>query len=114
MARRLSILVVDDEESTRKFLSSVLTAEGHNCQTADSLESAEELLRQQPMDLALVDLYLGTANGLNVLDLLRVMQPQCKCVMMTAHATLETATRSIGSGALDYLGKPLLIDDLLA
>jgi len=66
------------------------------------------------MDLALVDLYLGTANGLNVLDLLRVMQPQCKCVMMTAHATLETVTRSIGSGALDYLGKPLLIDDLLA
>jgi DNA-binding NtrC family response regulator len=42
------------------------------------------------------------------------MQPQCKCVMMTAHATLETVTRSIGSGALDYLSKPLLIDDLLA
>jgi DNA-binding NtrC family response regulator len=110
----LSILVVDDEESTRKFLSSVLTAEGHNCRTADSLESAEALLRQEQMDLALVDLYLGTGNGLNVLDLLRVMQPQCKCVMMTAHASLETVTRSIGSGALDYLGKPLLIDDLLA
>jgi DNA-binding NtrC family response regulator len=110
----LSILVVDDEESTRKFLSSVLNAEGHNCWTADSLESAEALLRQETMDLALVDLYLGTANGLNVLDLLRVMQPQCKCVMMTAHATLETVTRSIGSGALDYLGKPLLINDLLA
>jgi DNA-binding NtrC family response regulator len=114
MSRRLSILVVDDEESTRKFLSSVLTAEGHNCRTADSLDSAEALLHQEQMDLALVDLYLGTANGLNVLDLLRVMQPQCKCVMMTAHATLETVTRSIGSGALDYLGKPLLIDDLLA
>jgi DNA-binding NtrC family response regulator len=114
MSRRLRILVVDDEESTRKFLSSVLSAEGHNCRTADSLDSAETLLRQEPMDLALVDLYLGTANGLNVLDLLRVMQPQCKCVMMTAHATLETVTRSIGRGALDYLGKPLLIDDLLA
>ena len=114
MSRRLSILVVDDEESTRKLLHSVLTAEGHNCQTADSLDSAEALLRREQMDLALVDIYLGTANGLNVLDLLRVMQPQCKCVMMTAHATLETVTRSIGSGALDYLAKPLLIDDLLA
>jgi DNA-binding NtrC family response regulator len=114
MSRRLSILVVDDEESTRKFLSSVLSAEGHNCRTADSLDSAEALLRREAMDLALVDLYLGTANGLNVLDLLRVMQPKCKCVMMTAHATLETVTRSIGSGALDYLAKPLLIDDLLA
>lgn len=41
------------------------------------LDSVETLLRQQPMDLALVDLYLGTANGLNVLDLLKVIQPQC-------------------------------------
>lgn len=114
MSTQLNILVVDDEESTRNFLHSVLTAEGHRCFTAESLEGVEGLLRQQQMNLALVDLYLGAVNGLNVLDLLRVMQPQCKCVMMTAHASLETVTRSIGSGALDYLSKPLLIDDLLA
>src|SRR5215831_17224093 len=114
MSTQLNILVVDDEESTRKFLHSVLTAEGHKCLTAESLDRAEALLRKEQMDLALVDLYLGTANGLNVLDLLRVLQPQCKCVIMTAHASLETVTRSIGSGALDYLAKPLLIDDLLA
>ncbi len=114
MSRQFNILVVDDDESTRKFLHSVLTAEGHHCELADSLESAEALLRQRPMDLALVDLYLGTANGLNVLDLLKVIQPQCKCVMMTAHASLETVARSFGGGALEYLSKPLLIDDLLA
>jgi DNA-binding NtrC family response regulator len=114
MPTQLNILVVDDEESTRKFLQSVLTAEGHRCFMSENLDGVEALLRQQQMDLALVDLYLGTANGLNVLDLLRVMQPQCKSVIMTAHATLETVTRSIGSGALDYLSKPLLIDDLLA
>jgi DNA-binding NtrC family response regulator len=113
MLTQLNILVVDDEESTRKFLRSVLTTEGHHCFLAESLDGVEALLRQQQMDLALVDLYLGTANGLNVLDLLRVMQPHCKCVIMTAHATLETVTRSLGSGALQYLSKPLLIDDLL-
>lgn len=114
MPRQFNILVVDDDESTRRFLGSVLTAEGHNCQAADSLESAEILLREHPMDLALVDLYLGTANGLNVLDLLKVIQPQCKCVIMTAHASLETVTQSFGGGAVEYLSKPLLIDDLLA
>jgi len=114
MSTQLNILVVDDEESTRKFLHAVLTAEGHRCFLSESLDGVEELLRQQQMDLALVDLYLGTTNGLNVLDLLRVMQPQCKAVIMTAHATLETVTRSLGSGALDYLSKPLLIDELLA
>jgi DNA-binding NtrC family response regulator len=113
MSKRLNILVVDDDESTRKFLDSVLTADGHSCHLADSLESAETLLRTTQVDLALVDLYLGTANGLNVLDLVRVIQPQCQCVIMTAHATLETVTSSFGGGALEYLGKPLLIDDLL-
>ncbi len=114
MTRPLSILVVDDDESARNFLDSVLTAEGHGCHLADSLESAEILLRKAQIDLALVDLYLGTANGLNVLDLVRVIQPQCQCVIMTAHASLETVTSSFGGGALEYLSKPLLIDDLLA
>jgi DNA-binding NtrC family response regulator len=114
MSTRLSVLVVDDDESTRKFLHSVLTAEGHDCHLADNLTRAEVLLRQNKIDLALVDLYLGTENGLNVLDLLKVIQPQCKCVMMTAHASLETVTQSLGGGALEYLSKPLLIDNLLA
>ncbi|HTC95245.1 MAG TPA: sigma-54 dependent transcriptional regulator [Terriglobales bacterium] len=114
MSKRFTVLVVDDEDSTRSFLHAVLTVEGYNCQLADSLEAAEILLRQSRIDLALVDLYLGTANGLNVLDLLKVIQPQCKCVVMTAHATVETVARSLSGGALEYLSKPLLIDDLLA
>ena len=114
MSKKLTILVVDDDESTRKFLQSVLTAEGYGCQTAENPERAERLLRQDPVDLALVDLYLGTANGLNVLDLIKVIQPRCKCVIMTAHATVETAAQSLGGGALEYLSKPLLIEDLLA
>jgi DNA-binding NtrC family response regulator len=61
-----------------------------------------------------VDLYLGTANGLNVLDLIKVLQPQSACVIMTAHATVETVARSVAGGALEYLGKPLMIDELLA
>jgi DNA-binding NtrC family response regulator len=112
-SRRFRILVVDDDESTRRFLDSVLVAEGYDCQLADSLSGAEARLREDQIDLALVDLYLGTANGLNVLDLLKVIQPQCKCVMMTAHATLETVARSLGGGAIEYLAKPLLIDDLI-
>lgn len=113
MSKLLNILVVDDDESTRNFLHSVLKAEGHNCNLADCLENAEASLRKSKVDLALVDLYLGTSNGLNVLDLLRVIQPQCQCVIMTAHATLETVASSFCGGAVEYLGKPLLIDDLL-
>jgi len=111
--RNFRILVVDDDDSTRSLLSSVLAAEGYECLTANSVASADVILRQEPVQLALLDLYLGTANGLNVLDLIKVLQPQCACVIMTAHTSVETVTKSLGSGAIEYLGKPLLIDDLL-
>jgi DNA-binding NtrC family response regulator len=114
MSKQFTVLVVDDDESTRQLLNSVLTAEGYGCQLAEGLEEAEALLRQGPIQMALVDLYLGTANGLNVLDLIKVIQPECKCVIMTAHATVETVAHSLGEGALEYLSKPLLIDGLLS
>jgi DNA-binding NtrC family response regulator len=52
---------------------------------ANSIGAAEALLRQETVHLAFLDLYLGTTNGLNVLDLIKVLQPNCSCVMMTAH-----------------------------
>ena len=114
MAKSFHVLIVDDDESTRAFLHSVLTAEGYCCQLAADLETAERTLRDHTVDLALVDLYLGTANGLNVLDLVKVLQPQSACVIMTAHATVETVARSVAGGALEYISKPLMIDELLA
>src|ERR1700682_5538618 len=112
--RNFRILVVDDDDSTRSLLSSVLAAEGYECLTANSVASADVILRQEPVQLALLDLYLGTANGLNVLDLIKVLQPQCACVIMTAQATVETAARAVAGGAVEYLGKPLMIDELLS
>src|SRR5262249_57671808 len=108
------VLIVDDDASTRRLLSSVLSSEGYECSTASDVKTAEALLRQRGFHLALLDLYLGTGNGLNVLDLVKVLQPQCACVIMTAHTSVETVAKSLGSGAIEYLGKPLLIDDLLA
>src|SRR5690348_7799615 len=112
--RNFRVLIVDDDDSTRSFLSSVLSAEGYECLMANSVAAADAILRQEAVHMALLDLYLGTANGLNVLDLIKVLQPQCACVIMTAHTSVETVTKSLGSGAIEYLGKPLLIDDLLA
>src|SRR5579864_1199526 len=113
MPKNFQILVVDDDDSTRAFLHSVLNAEGYSCQVAADVETAEHVLRNDTVDLALVDLYLGTANGLNVLDLIKVLQPQSSCVIMTAHATVETVARSVAGGAVEYLSKPLMIEELL-
>ena len=114
MEKQLKILVVDDDKSICRWLNAVLTEEGYECLAARSVEEAEPLLREGRVDLALLDIYLGQANGLEFIEKLKKLQPKCKCVVMTAHASVETVAGSVAAGALEYLSKPLLIDELLA
>ncbi len=113
MGQQLQVLIVDDDPSICRWLNAVLTAEGYQCRVAHSVEEAEPLLRGGTIHLALLDIYLGNANGLEFLEKLKTLQPQCNCVVMTAHASVETVARSVAGGALEYLSKPLLIDELL-
>jgi len=109
----MEILIVDDDKATCKWLSSVLSAEGYPCHVARSPEEAESYLQQRQIQLALVDIYLGTTNGLEFLKRIKALRPGCDCVMMTAHASVETLANSVRDGAVEYLGKPLRIDELL-
>jgi len=109
----MEILVVDDDKATRQWLCSVLNAEGYACDAARNPQEAEEFLHLREIQLALVDIYLGAANGLEFVRRIKKLQPDCDCVMMTAHASVETMAQSVKDGAVEYLGKPLRIDDLL-
>lgn len=114
MPRQLTVLIVEDDRSLREFLRSVLEAEGYACRLVPDCDAAEAVLREERCDLALIDIYLATENGVELLKQVKRLQPDCACVMMTAKASLETVTSSIADGALEYLGKPILIPDLLA
>ncbi|GAC1670172.1 MAG: sigma-54-dependent response regulator transcription factor ZraR [Candidatus Acidiferrum sp.] len=114
MDKPLKVLVVDDDKSIGRWLNAILTTEGYECRVSQSVDEAEPILHEGPIDLALLDIYIGRGNGLEFLEKLKTLQPQCKCVVMTAHASVETVARSVAGGALDYLSKPLLIDELLA
>ena len=109
----IEILVVDDDKATRQWLCSVLDAEGYVCHAARNTQEAEDFLRRSEVQLALVDIYLGEVNGVEFLKRIKAIQPDCDCVMMTAHASVETMAQSVKDGAVEYLGKPLRIDDLL-
>lgn len=109
----MDILLLDDDRATRQWLTSVLTAEGHSCFPARDLKEAEAHLQERTIQLALIDIYLGSANGVDFLKRIKALQPDCDCVMMTAHASVETLARSVRDGAVEYLGKPLRVDELL-
>ena len=109
----IPILIVDDDKATRQWLMSVLIAEGFTCYAARDPEEAEAYLQQSDIQLALVDIYLGRDNGVEFLKRIKMLRPDCDCVMMTAHASVETLAKSVRDGAVEYLGKPLQIDELV-
>ena len=100
-ARPLRVIVVDDEVETRAFLEAAFTAEGHICAGFSRASDAERHLLEHNTDLAMVDVYLGAENGIDLLQRLREIQPDLYPVVMTAHVSLETAARSVIEGAVD-------------
>src|SRR2546425_3257697 len=105
-AERRRILVVDDEETIRHVLVNVL--QENDCQTreAGSAEEALALLPDFDPVVALVDIVLPGKNGLDLLADIKKMSPDTEVVMITSHASAETALRAIREGAYTYLRKP--------
>src|SRR5260221_12979011 len=101
----MEILVVDDDGATRQWLGSVLEAEGYVCRSARNRRDAESILHRGEIDLALVDIYLGADNGVEFLQRIKTLRPDCDCVFLTGHASVETMSRGVKDRALEYLGK---------
>jgi NtrC-family two-component system response regulator AlgB len=106
MPTSLDILIVDDEPNIRRTLSLQLSGRGHRVRTAASSEEAKREAAARRFDLALIDLRLGTASGLDLLSWLRSEDPALKMVVITAYASVETAVEAMKRGASDYLSKP--------
>jgi len=110
----LRVVVIDDEPSTCAFLRAVFAAEGHQCQTFLRAEEAEQYLAANEADLAMVDVYLGALNGIDLLQRLRKLCPKIYPVIMTANVSVETAARALSEGAVDYVSKPLTAEQIRA
>src|SRR5579872_4094703 len=116
MTHRGSILLVDDEEKILKALGRALRDAGHGVVETTSAREAQRLLAERTFDLLVVDNVMPQLSGL---DLIREYvasaseQERSQILMMTAHATVESAIEAMKLGALDYLQKPFEIDELL-
>lgn len=106
MVTPAKILIMDDEVGIRLFLKETLTRDGHEVVMVESGEAALVLINEQKFDLALLDLHLQGIGGMDVLAALRQQAPDTVVIILTAHATLETAVEALRQGAHDYLFKP--------
>jgi DNA-binding NtrC family response regulator len=106
------ILVVDDEESIREFLTIMLEKEGYETTTADCVESSIAKLSSAAFDLVMCDLKLPDGTGLDVLADARRRQLETPFIIITAHTTPQHALESLRAGAAEYLSKPFNVEDL--
>jgi len=101
------ILVVDDEEGIRSFISAVLEGEGYKITEARDGKEAAEILKEQSFHLMFTDLRMPRLGGMELLRLVSSEQPEMEVVVLTAHGTVESAVEAMKLGACDYLTKPL-------
>ncbi len=114
MDSRPRILVVDDEPSIRLFLAEELAMNGYDVLVASSGEQALVQMEIQPVDLVLLDLKMGGIDGLQVMAELEQGPLAPQVILLTAHASLDSAIEVMRRGGCDYLLKPCRTGDLLA
>ena len=113
---RGSILLVDDEEKIVKSLGRALRGAGHEVVETTDPRQALRLLWERPFDVLIVDNMMPQTSGLDLIREFVASTPENErpqILMMTAHATVESALEAMKLGALDYLQKPFEIDELL-
>ena len=114
---RGSILLVDDEPKIRQALAQALRDDGHDVTASADARAALTLMGERPYDLLVVDNLMPGMTGLELIrEMAQTMPPaeRPQVLMMTAHATVESAIEAMKLGALDYLQKPFEVEELLA
>ena len=110
----ISVLVVEDEESTRKLCADVAESCGMKALLASSVEEALRRLETHAVDIIVTDLILPPSSGLDLLKQVHEMYPQVAVLVLTQYGTIDSAVAATRMGAVDYVTKPFHIDDLRA
>jgi len=107
------ILVIDDEAGIRSSLKGILEDEGYKVKTVSSGENALALLKSEPFDLILLDIWLPEMNGIEVLEKIKAGNENIHVVMITGHGSVESAVKATKLGAYDFLEKPLSLEKVV-
>lgn len=110
---RAKVLLVDDEEKFVETLAERLEARGMAVRTAFSGEEALEKIREKDADVVVLDVLMPGKSGIDTLREIKQIKPLTEVIMLTGHATVETAIDGMKLGAYDYLMKPTETPELV-
>jgi DNA-binding NtrC family response regulator len=112
MAKKISILIVDDEESVRDSLYNWFIEDGYHVRCAENALKALSILESENFDIILADIKMPGMDGLEMLRRIKLLKCESIVIVMTAFATVDTAVQALKDGAFDYVTKPFDPDDL--
>ena len=110
-SRRL--LIVEDDQDFADSLVDILSSEGYELEVAHNCDQALAKLRSSDAKTALIDIRLGSENGVALIAKLKAIRPKLVCVLMTAYASIDTAVEGLRQGVYDYLRKPIYPEELM-
>ncbi len=109
------ILIVDDELEIRKIIQEILKDEGYSTSTASSAKEARAEVKNKKPDLVFLDIWMPEEDGISLLkDWTNQPETDFPVIMISGHATIETAIEATKLGAKDFVEKPVSIEKLLA
>ncbi len=104
-------MVVDDDYSSRLFLQKILERENYQTSLCSDGLEALELIDKQSFDLVITDLKMESIDGIELLEKLKDIDPEIAVIILTGHASIQTAIEALRLGANDYLTKPINIEE---
>ena len=108
----LSLLIVDDEVSTRNLCRDVATGAGLQVHVSSTTEQALEILELHAIDILVTDLQIPQIGGLELIKRIRANNPEIAVIVLTQYGTIETAIEATKLGATDYVTKPFHVAEL--
>lgn len=101
----IQILVIDDEDPIRNLLACMIELEGYKVWKASDCQSALKLLKAQPFDVVLCDVFLPDGNGVDFIREIKKHRPDAEVILLTAHGNIPDGVQAIKNGAFDYITK---------
>lgn len=110
--QKIDLLLVDDDNDFRESVARRFMRRGYQVQEATHGEQALQLASRRQFDVVILDLVMPGLSGIQVLEHLKLSNPECEVILLTGQGTVETAVQAMKLGAYDFLTKPFPLAEL--